>query len=136
MPKQNGAPWGVVPPGGKITEHFYWNEAACRCCGKVGELEETRRQARFLENVRLMLGGKVLHVNSWWRCPQHNDRIGGAAMSLHIDGLATDITARHMGPKAVQNRMKKAQKDGTIGGVGCYASFTHVDRGPRRIWRG
>lgn len=36
--------------------------------------------------------GKSIGVNSGFRCPLHNSRVGGASQSQHIAGEAADIT--------------------------------------------
>jgi len=38
------------------------------------------------------LYGKVIHINSGYRCPALNKAIGGAVNSQHLEGKAADIT--------------------------------------------
>ena len=40
---------------------------------------------------RWILYSHGLTVTSWWRTPQHNERIGGLANSLHLIGWAFDV---------------------------------------------
>ena len=53
--------------------------------------------AEGLEQVRLALGGRPIHINSGYRCPQLNTVIGGAKTSHHMDGLAADILCAEFG---------------------------------------
>jgi len=119
-----------------ITAHFSWVEAVCRHCQKIPDVAAVVRTSEFMERLREELGIGPLHVNSWCRCRVHNAAIGGEENSLHIDGLAVDFTARYLSPRKVQARCKELQKRNLIGGLGRYASFTHVDRGERRNWSG
>ena len=122
----------IRPPEGPLTEHFTWHEAACRHCGLIPSIASVRKTAAWMEQVRAALGNRVVHVNSWCRCPEHNARIGGAPNSYHLRGMAVDITVRDLSPRKVQAILKNLP---LIGGLGRYASFTHVDRGPVRQWR-
>lgn len=38
--------------------------------------------------------GHPIIVSSWYRCANHNDRVGGVPNSLHLRGLAVDIPKR------------------------------------------
>ena len=123
-----------------LTPHFTIHEAVCRHCGRIPEdLEIVIETARFAERVRAeTLGGRVMHVNSWCRCPDYNAVLDGAAPnSLHMRGLAIDFTCRDLTPAQVQALCRAHQGKGKlIGGLGSYKSFTHLDRGPARRWRG
>ena len=139
MPTLDGKPWGEKPPEGKITEHFSWVEARCRCgCGQVASLLQTRLTAQWLENVREeVFGGRPMHVNSWNRCPQHNRNVGGATQSEHMTSRAVDVTVRGLTPYQAWLKAKQFQGLGKlIGGLGRYASFVHLDRGKPRRWNG
>ena len=89
-------------------------------------------------HVQIEFGGKVIHVNSWCRCPTHNKRVGGAEHSLHMRGWAVDITVRGISPYAAWRVLKDFQGEPPkiIGGLGRYPSFVHIDRGRARRWSG
>jgi len=54
-------------------------------------LEELGRLcATLLEPARTVLG-VPLHVDSGYRCPELNSRIGGASASAHMEGRAADL---------------------------------------------
>jgi len=75
----------------------------------------------------------VITVNSGYRTRAHNNNIEGAAKnSLHVQGMAADISVRGLNPAQV-GQMAKYYR---IGGVGFYDSFTHIDTGRVRQWRG
>lgn len=117
------------PPRAPLTDHFDWREAACKCCGRIPDADVVREAAEKMEQVRLLLGDRPLHVHSWCRCPAHNRRVGGAPKSCHLLGVAVDFTMKHLAPPQVQARL--ADHDG---GLGSYPGFTHVDFGPKRRW--
>lgn len=70
-------------------------------------------------------------INSGYRSPGHNRRVGGAANSRHTMGLAADIHVWRVAPSKVQDYVKGLD----IGGIGSYNTFTHVDvEGENRRW--
>ncbi|MBC7489402.1 MAG: hypothetical protein H7240_04810 [Glaciimonas sp.] len=53
-----------------------------------------------LEQVRFILGAKELHISSGYRCVALNKKVGGAANSAHLSGLAVDFTcAKFVSPR-------------------------------------
>jgi hypothetical protein len=133
-------PGGVVwqpPHYGLITPHFSWTEACCRHCGRIPDAAAVQETAEWMESVRAALGGRIIHVNSWCRCPVHNLAVGGAPNSYHLRGWAVDITVHGLTPAQTHAACAKHQGAGKlIGGLGRYKSFCHVDRGPARRWNG
>ena len=77
---------------GRITEHFWLSEFACKgegCCG--GSAPINFELVFRLEALRGKLG-KALTVNSGFRCEKHNARTDGASKtSWHRLGCAADI---------------------------------------------
>ncbi len=71
-------------------------------------------------------------INSAYRSPSSNATVGGARQSLHMRGKALDIAHISRSPSTVQGLARNLQ----MGGVGTYTSFTHVDTGQVRNWRG
>lgn len=49
------------------------------------------RLAAALEQVRAILGGAPLHINSGYRCPELNAAVGGNPHSYHQYGCAADL---------------------------------------------
>lgn len=68
--------------------------------------------------------GKAVTINSAYRTPAYNKKIGGATYSQHLYGTAADIVVSGVKPADVY-----AYADSILptGGVGKYPTFTHVD---------
>lgn len=80
---------------------------------------------------------KPIVVNSGYRSPQHNKKIGGVTNSYHTKGLAADIVVKGMRTKNLAAIIRKMMKNGCLnkGGVGLYNNFVHVDfRGYLAKW--
>ena len=65
------------------------------------ELENLKRLAAFLEEVKSVLGGKPIMVNSAFRSKQVNDAVGSKDSSQHRIGCAADIRVPAMTPDEV-----------------------------------
>jgi len=65
------------------------------------ELENLRRLAAFLEEVKQALGGKPIMVNSGFRSKQVNDAVGSKDTSQHRIGCAVDIRVPQLTPDEV-----------------------------------
>jgi len=65
------------------------------------ELENIVRLAKFLEQVKTVLGGKPIMVNSAFRSKQVNDAVGSKDSSQHRIGCAADIRVPGMTPDEV-----------------------------------
>ena len=64
-------------------------------------LANLQRLAEFLEQVRGVLGGKPVMVNSAFRSKAVNDAVGSSDRSQHRLGCAADIRVPGMTPDAV-----------------------------------
>jgi hypothetical protein len=75
-----------------------------------------------------------INVNSWYRSPSYNKKIGGAQFSQHMLGKATDITVtvqgRRLSPQKVAE-LAESVAEFRAGGIGWYdtahGNFTHLD---------
>jgi hypothetical protein len=65
------------------------------------ELANLIRLAQFLEQLKTLLGGKPIMVNSAFRCKQVNDAVGSKDSSQHRVGCAADIRVPGMTPDQV-----------------------------------
>ena len=117
----------------KATEHFQYEEWACKCCGQIGSKKNILQLAEMLEKLRLVWNCPI-QVMSGYRCEKHNNKVGGAKKSQHLIPTAADIIIKGVSPEEVA----KAAKDLGFKGVGTYKTFTHVDlrEGRRATWRG
>ena len=55
------------------------------------------RMAALMEEVRALLGNKVISVNSGFRSPAVNKAVGGSLLSDHMRGEACDFVCRGYG---------------------------------------
>ena len=65
------------------------------------EISNLQRLANFLEEVKTVLGGKPIMVNSAFRSKQVNDAVGSKDTSQHRIGCAADIRVPTMTPDQV-----------------------------------
>ena len=73
-------------------------------------LENLRRTAQFLEDVRAALGGKPIRINSGYRSPAVNKAVGGVGTSAHCFGHAVDLLCPDFGtPFQVCQRLLQAR---------------------------
>ena len=65
------------------------------------ELANLYRLADFLEQVKIVLGGKPIMINSAFRSKAVNDAVGSSDKSQHRHGCAADIRVPGMTPDEV-----------------------------------
>jgi uncharacterized protein YcbK (DUF882 family) len=91
----------------KLTEHFTLEELTHtdhREFDNTPNAQETanlERLALFLEQVKDVLGGKPIMINSAFRCKQVNDAVGSKDTSQHRIGCAADLRVPGMTPDEV-----------------------------------
>lgn len=79
--------------------------------------------------------GCELVVNSGYRSPEHNAKVGGAKNSMHVLGQAADLSPRPYRIWRVKKLHEICDRLNPNGGVGFYNTFCHVDtRGVRARW--
>ena len=67
----------------------------------ASELANLTRLAAFLEQVKVVLGGKPVMINSAFRSKKVNDAVGSKDTSQHRVGCAADIRVPGMTPDQV-----------------------------------
>ena len=67
----------------------------------AAELANLRRLADFLEQIKALLGGKPIMINSAYRSKRVNDAVGSRDTSQHRIGCAADIRVPGMTPDQV-----------------------------------
>ena len=121
--------------GGKpLSAHFKVREFACGD-GSDAVLVAPRL-VMVLETIRTHFGTAVT-INSGYRTPQYNTKVGGVAHSQHCYGTAADIVVRGKTPAQVAAYARQLMPD--WGGVGVYSQkgFTHIDvREVKSDWEG
>jgi hypothetical protein len=65
------------------------------------ELDNLKRLAAFLEEVKTALGGRPVMVSSGFRCKQVNDSVGSKDTSQHRIGCAVDFRVPQLTPDQV-----------------------------------
>ena len=84
-------------------------------------------QLQFLRDYT----GRAITVNSAYRSPEHNSKIGGAMSSQHLLGKAADITIEGLKPAEVYRLIDELIDMGLMlqGGLGLYEKkgFVHYD---------
>lgn len=117
-----------------ISPHFKLKEMACKD-GSDKVLYSTELMEK-LEELRAY-GGFTVSINSGYRTPAYNKKIGGASRSQHTLGTAADIVVRKNG--AVVNTKKLCCLCQTLGfkGIGYIsANAIHVDMRSSGTYRG
>ena len=120
--------------GKKLSTNFTVKEFACKD-GSDAVLVAPRL-VMVLQSIRSRFGTAVT-INSGYRTPQYNAKVGGVAHSQHCYGTAADITVRGQKPAAVAAYARQIMPD--WGGVGVYSQkgFTHIDvREDKSDWNG
>lgn len=90
-----------------LTEHFTLEELTHTDHRELdntpndAELENLKRLAEFLEQVKTVLGGKPIMVNSAFRSKAVNDAVGSKDTSQHRIGCAADLRVPSMTPDQV-----------------------------------
>jgi hypothetical protein len=69
------------------------------------ELENLKRLADFLEQVKVVLGGKPVMINSAFRSKKVNDSVGSKDTSQHRIGCAADIRVPGITPDEVVRKI-------------------------------
>ena len=74
-------------------------------------------------------------INSGYRTPPHNSKVGGKSSSSHLVGKAADI---HCTDDALRSKIVEALLEVGFHRIGIAKTFIHVDddenKNPNRIW--
>ncbi len=88
----------------------------------------------ILQKIRSYFG-KAVNINSAYRTPSYNKKIGGATYSQHCYGTAADIRITGIPPKGIADYAETLMPD--KGGIGIYKNFVHIDvREVKSRWNG
>ena len=97
-----------------LSEHFTLEELTATShrefdnTPKASELANLMRLAALLEQVKTVLGGKPIMINSGFRSKQVNDSVGSKDTSQHRIGCAADIRVPGMTPNEVVQALMKS----------------------------
>lgn len=142
-------------PSGKIVtkntpiypgSNFTWGEATKNCTRHIQSLvlsnnliisdrdieKKIVATAKKLDAIRDAIGGRPIHINSWYR-PQHvNQKVGGSRHSRHQYGDGVDIRSNYRPPRQIYSLLEPYHNSG---GIARYHSFVHIDwRGYKARW--
>ena len=90
----------------KLSEHFTLEELTFSSTAQRKQidnnppaevLDNMKRLAAGLEEVRAALGNKPMRINSGYRSPKLNRAVGGARLSAHMAGYAADFVCPEFG---------------------------------------
>lgn len=122
----------------QITKDFKDYEFWCRDGSPVPyELHANMvKLAMQLQIIRDALCEPV-YINSAYRTPSHNHKVGGASRSFHLRCMAGDIRCSSATPAQVFKVVLKLMNEGKIvaGGLKQYKGFVHYDiRGVKTLF--
>ena len=122
----------------KITTNFSLDEFKCKDGSEIPNdvLPNIIELAKNLQVLRDAIG-KSITINSGYRSPKYNAKIGGVKDSQHVKGKASDLRVAGMTPKEVALVIEGLieSKKMKQGGIGIYPNFTHYDiRGTKARW--
>ena len=98
----------------------------------TGEVKISSHMVFLLQRLRDKINAPIISL-SGYRTPEHNKKIGGAVNSLHMQGMAADITCRVLTAVNLALRARIAGFPGII----CYVrhNFIHVDIRDKRLFK-
>ena len=128
----------------QLTKNFHLSEFACH------DSNQTPVPDEYLDNVKLLAKNlqvlrdfidQPIDLNSAYRTPEHNARVGGGKASQHLLAKAGDINCNELSwtPRQIAKIIESLIELGLMseGGIGIYPSFVHYDvRGEKARWNG
>lgn len=120
----------AIDPQANIATNFKWHEVMCKC-GKCDLQLVSQTLMEKLEQMRDLSQGAPITITSGYRCPDHNQSVGGAPASKHMEGHAADIKVKGITPTEVA---RIADQIGFTG-IKIYPSWVHVDLRSGLVWK-
>lgn len=116
----------------KVSENFKVKEFKCKDGSDV--ILISPELVTILQRIRHHYG-KAVYINSAYRTPTYNKKVGGATHSQHCYGTACDIRINGVKPKELAEYVETLLIG--WGGIGVYSNFVHVDVRPKKSrWKG
>ena len=116
----------------KLSVNFKVKEFACKDGSDV--IFIAPELVAVLQSIRTHFN-KPVNINSAYRTPTYNKKVGGATYSQHCYGTGADIRVTGVSPKKVAEYVETLIPN--KGGIGIYSNFTHVDvREVKSRWNG
>jgi uncharacterized protein YcbK (DUF882 family) len=128
----------------RLSTHFDSKEFACKCCGQLPAKGIASKLVEGLELLRGLVSSHLgrdtpLVILSGYRCPKHNQAVGGAKESQHMMGTAADVRVPEGMTTEILASLAEHVDVFRVGGIGRYHKqrFVHVDVRPDRArWEG
>lgn len=122
----------------QLTKNFHLSEFACHDGTPVPD-SLIANVTDLVSNLQVLRDhiGEPIRINSGYRTPEHNKKIGGVSSSQHLLAKAADITCKSKTPKQLAAVIEKLIAAGKMkqGGIGIYPGFVHYDvRGKKARW--
>lgn len=122
----------------KLTKNFNKAEFDSKCGSEMPEmvLRNIKKLSINLQVLRDEIG-QPIRINSGYRSPEHNKKVGGAVGSQHVFGNAADIVVANHSPQEVFQIIERLIAEGKMkeGGLKAYKTFCHYDiRGTKARW--
>ena len=122
--------WYVKASDEKIKPHFKASEFQCK--DKTEELLVAQDLLNILEEIRKHFDTPVI-INSGYRTPSWNSKVGGTPNSYHCKGMAADIVVKGKSSKEVARYANSIMEKG---GIIRYTNFTHIDVREKKYRKG
>lgn len=106
----------------KLGKNFIVKEFACSDGSPVVFIDE--KLWKTLDALREKIGKPII-ITSGYRTPSLNKKVGGAAYSYHMRGMAADIKVSGVTPKEVAEKLNEIVPDEC--GIIVYKSWVHFD---------
>ena len=124
----------------KLTANFSLSEFKCKDGTDVPTelMPNVKKLANELQKLRDLLD-EPIYINSGYRTPSYNKKIGGARNSFHVQAKAADIVVKSLSPKQLHSKIEYFISQGVLNfkGIGLYSTFVHVDvRDKKARWNG
>lgn len=107
----------------QLSEHFKVKEFACKDGSDTILIDQ--QLVYYCEMIRRYFG-RPITINSGYRTPAYNAKVGGAGGSKHKEGKAADIVVSGVSPQKVA---QYAEEIG-VKALHAYNTFTHIDTRP------
>ncbi len=114
------------------TKNFRWKELLINQTEvpSLAVITNLFKTACLLQKYRdLILEKSPIIITSGWRSEKYNKKIGGAANSYHIQGMALDFVCTNLSPQEVQKRLNPVH----YGGLEFAPTWTHIDIRKERV---
>lgn len=107
-------------------KNFSASEFKCSCCGMQNMDWGFTEKLDYARDI----AGIPFIITSGYRCPAHNQDVGGVSSSSHIHGHAADIACTSSEDRYT---ILVALQEAGFDRIGIADSFIHVDDDPHKI---